>query len=162
MHPPMPRRRIDCATGSKCPACGAAIRFYDNIPLVSYLILRGRCRKCGQAISIRYAADRTAHGLLFSVLFMLFGLSVELASGPHIRPPSSSSYLHRPRVPHHPRCLEPRGTRSRPILSFVRARTFFGQDFDSLRLPFGLSPTPFSACSSGEASSTPLPSSMRS
>ncbi len=39
---------------SHCPACRAPIRPYDNIPLVSYLLLRGRCRACGTAISVRY------------------------------------------------------------------------------------------------------------
>ncbi len=39
---------------SKCPKCGAAIKAYDNIPVLSYLFLRGRCRACGQPISARY------------------------------------------------------------------------------------------------------------
>lgn len=40
--------------GSRCPACGTAIRWYDNIPIGSYLVLRGRCRACGASISLRY------------------------------------------------------------------------------------------------------------
>ena len=40
--------------GSRCPSCGAPVRPYDNIPVLSWLILRGRCRSCGAPISIRY------------------------------------------------------------------------------------------------------------
>lgn len=40
--------------GSRCPQCGAAVKPYDNIPVLSWLILRGRCRSCGAPISIRY------------------------------------------------------------------------------------------------------------
>ena len=76
----MPRDESVIRPGSKCPACGAAIRFYDNIPLVSYLVLRGRCRKCGKAISIRYVMVELLMAVLFTALFRLFGLSVELAA----------------------------------------------------------------------------------
>src|SRR5918997_863734 len=40
--------------GSRCPGCGAPVRPYDNIPVVSWLVLRGRCRDCGTRISPRY------------------------------------------------------------------------------------------------------------
>ncbi len=40
--------------GSRCPRCGAAIRWWDNLPVVSWLVLRGRCRRCGASISPRY------------------------------------------------------------------------------------------------------------
>ena len=75
----MPRNESIVRPGSRCPGCGTPIRFYDNIPIVSYLILRGKCRKCGQAISIRYAAVELLTAVLFAVLFWLFGLSIELA-----------------------------------------------------------------------------------
>jgi leader peptidase (prepilin peptidase)/N-methyltransferase len=76
----MPRGESIVHPGSKCPGCGTHIRFYDNIPLVSYAILRGKCRKCGQRISIRYAEIELLTAVLFTVLFMLFGLSVELGA----------------------------------------------------------------------------------
>ena len=41
---------------SRCPSCGAAIAFYDNIPVLSYMALRGKCRGCTEHISIRYPA----------------------------------------------------------------------------------------------------------
>ncbi len=75
----LPRDKSIVRPGSSCPGCGAPIRFYDNIPLISYLILRGRCRRCGQSISIRYAAVELLTALLFAALFAIFGLSLELA-----------------------------------------------------------------------------------
>ena len=39
---------------SRCPGCGVGIAWYDNIPIVSWVALRGRCRSCGAAIAIRY------------------------------------------------------------------------------------------------------------
>ena len=47
---------------SHCPKCKVAIAFYDNVPLVSYFLLRGRCRACSQSISPRYFPCRVAHG----------------------------------------------------------------------------------------------------
>ena len=50
---------------SRCPSCGAAIAFFDNVPLVSYLMLRGQCRACKKGISARYPAVELLTGLLF-------------------------------------------------------------------------------------------------
>jgi leader peptidase (prepilin peptidase)/N-methyltransferase len=50
----VPRGESLVRPGSHCPACGAPVRFYDNIPVVSYLLLRGRARCCGARISPRY------------------------------------------------------------------------------------------------------------
>jgi leader peptidase (prepilin peptidase)/N-methyltransferase len=49
---------------SACPACGTRIRFYDNVPVLSYLLLRGRCRHCHGRISPRYPIVEVASGLL--------------------------------------------------------------------------------------------------
>ena len=46
---------------SHCPSCGAAIAFYDNIPILSYVILGGKCRRCKERISIRYPAVELLH-----------------------------------------------------------------------------------------------------
>lgn len=54
---------------SFCPKCEKTIAWYDNIPLVSYLVLRGRCRHCGQAISPRYPLVEATSGLLFLAVF---------------------------------------------------------------------------------------------
>jgi leader peptidase (prepilin peptidase)/N-methyltransferase len=44
------------APGSRCPSCGAPVRAFDNVPIVSWVVLRGRCRSCGAPISVRYPA----------------------------------------------------------------------------------------------------------
>ena len=58
---------------SACPGCGTHIRFFDNIPLFSYLILRGKCRSCKTAISIRYPIVELLTGLFAWAVFMKFG-----------------------------------------------------------------------------------------
>ncbi|MBU0550808.1 prepilin peptidase [Myxococcota bacterium] len=55
--------------GSRCSACHTPIRWYDNIPVLSYLVLRGRCRACGAAYSPRYMLIEAATGVLTLVLF---------------------------------------------------------------------------------------------
>jgi leader peptidase (prepilin peptidase)/N-methyltransferase len=60
---------------SRCPGCGAPIRARDNLPVLSYLLLRGRCRSCATAISWRYPAIEAATGLLFVACVARFGIS---------------------------------------------------------------------------------------
>jgi leader peptidase (prepilin peptidase) / N-methyltransferase len=50
----LPRRESLISPASRCPACGAPVKPYDNIPIVSWLVLRGHCRSCGAPISVRY------------------------------------------------------------------------------------------------------------
>jgi len=63
--------------GSMCPKCGNVIRFYDNIPVLSYLWLKGRCRNCNESISIRYPLVEIISGLFSLCAFLIFGLSLE-------------------------------------------------------------------------------------
>src|SRR5512139_3225724 len=58
---------------SRCPGCGKNIRWFDNIPILSYLILRGRCRSCSASISLQYPLVELTNGLLSLALFMRFG-----------------------------------------------------------------------------------------
>lgn len=58
---------------SKCPFCGASVRFYDNIPLVSYLVLRGRCRSCGSSISPLYPLVEALTAFFAAALMVRFG-----------------------------------------------------------------------------------------
>ena len=60
---------------SRCPQCGENIRFYDNIPLLSYILLSGKCRNCGQPVSIRYPLVELITGLLSVSLFIRYGIS---------------------------------------------------------------------------------------
>src|SRR5690242_5209393 len=58
---------------SHCPKCDYRIKFYDNIPIVSYLLLRGKCRSCKTPISVQYPLVELVNGLLALFLFMKFG-----------------------------------------------------------------------------------------
>src|SRR5919204_4363734 len=51
----LPRGESVVRPRSRCPSCGAEIGARDNVPVLSWLLLRGRCRRCGQAISVEYA-----------------------------------------------------------------------------------------------------------
>lgn len=57
---------------SHCPKCNYTLRWYDNIPLLSYLILRGRCRKCGEKISFRYTVVELANMIFWLLSVALF------------------------------------------------------------------------------------------
>lgn len=59
---------------SACPKCGMAIKPYDNLPVLSWLVLRGRCRSCRNPISARYPLVEAATGGLFLAVFALVGL----------------------------------------------------------------------------------------
>ncbi|HEX3231106.1 MAG TPA: prepilin peptidase [Pyrinomonadaceae bacterium] len=63
---------------SKCPRCHADIRAYDNIPVISYLILRGRCRMCSAGISARYPAVEALTAVLFAAVTWHDGVSFAL------------------------------------------------------------------------------------
>jgi leader peptidase (prepilin peptidase)/N-methyltransferase len=65
---------------SHCPNCGHAIRFYDNIPIISYLILRGKCRDCNEKISVQYPVVEAVTALMSLLLLLKFGLSFKYLS----------------------------------------------------------------------------------
>ena len=58
---------------SRCPACGTEIKARDNIPVVSYLLLRGRCRACGERISARYPLAELTMGVLYAGTVLALG-----------------------------------------------------------------------------------------
>lgn len=66
---------------SRCPKCGHSLAWYENIPLLSWLALRGRCKGCKAPISIRYPLVELLVGLLFLACVRRFGFSWELLSG---------------------------------------------------------------------------------
>lgn len=61
---------------SSCPKCSTPIRWYDNLPIVSWLALRGRCRSCKTPISIRYPLVEAAAGCLALLAFLRWGISI--------------------------------------------------------------------------------------
>jgi len=61
--------------GSRCPKCGSAIRFYDNVPVFAWIWLRGKCRACGEPISVMYPLVELATGLLFVAAFLEYGIT---------------------------------------------------------------------------------------
>jgi leader peptidase (prepilin peptidase)/N-methyltransferase len=74
----LPREQSIVFPKSKCPSCRASIKAYDNIPILSFLILRGRCRGCGAQISARYPAVEALTALLFAAVTWHDGLSFAL------------------------------------------------------------------------------------
>lgn len=65
--------------GSRCPGCGHGVRSRDNVPIVSWLLLRGRCRDCGEPISARYPLVEALTGALFVGVVLRGGLTPQLA-----------------------------------------------------------------------------------
>ncbi len=61
---------------SRCPRCNTLIRWYDNVPLLSYLWLRGRCANCKERISPVYPIVELTTGILFLLLYKYFGISI--------------------------------------------------------------------------------------
>ena len=75
----LPRKESIVSPGSRCPACGYALRWYDNIPVLSYAALGGRCRGCRKGISIRYPIVELVTAILFVAHYYVFGWSPLLA-----------------------------------------------------------------------------------
>ena len=73
----LPRSQSTVLPRSRCPGCGTLIRPWDNIPLLSYLVLRGRCRSCRTPISWRYPAVEAANALCYFGCYVRFGATVE-------------------------------------------------------------------------------------
>ena len=65
--------------GSTCPSCGTPIRFYDNIPVLSYVALRGKCRHCKASISFRYPVVELLSGLFAVSTVLKYGITLEAA-----------------------------------------------------------------------------------
>lgn len=73
----LPRKESIVSPHSRCPLCGKAIRWFDNIPVLSYLALKGRCRSCNGRISPRYVIVEILAGLMCVFLFLRFGLTAK-------------------------------------------------------------------------------------
>lgn len=71
----LPKGQFFSKARSFCPNCGAQIKAYDNIPVLSYIILRGKCRNCKAHISLRYPVIELLNCILWIVNFSVFGIS---------------------------------------------------------------------------------------
>jgi len=71
----VPRGESIVSPGSHCPACGHDVRWYDNIPVASWLVLRGCCRDCAAPISARYPVIELASGVLWVFAGLVWGFS---------------------------------------------------------------------------------------
>jgi leader peptidase (prepilin peptidase)/N-methyltransferase len=74
----LPRHESLVRPGSHCPGCSAAIHWYDNIPLVSWLVLGGKCRSCKGRISLRYPMVEVFTGASFALAAWRFGVDWEV------------------------------------------------------------------------------------
>jgi leader peptidase (prepilin peptidase) / N-methyltransferase len=75
----VPLRRSIVRPPSACMSCGETVRWYDNLPLISYAVLRGRCRDCKVRIPLLYPAVELATALLVAGSVLAFGLTIEAA-----------------------------------------------------------------------------------
>jgi len=73
----LPKKESVCFPGSHCPSCNTPIRALDNIPILSYLFLGGKCRICRQKISIVYPLVEIVVALLIVAVYLQFGVSWE-------------------------------------------------------------------------------------
>src|ERR687895_1116472 len=74
----LPRGESLVSPGSRCPSCGAAVAPYDNVPVLSWLLLRGRCRRCGTPISPRYPVVELLTAATFAAVVAVRGFDDDL------------------------------------------------------------------------------------
>jgi leader peptidase (prepilin peptidase)/N-methyltransferase len=72
-----PAEQSVVAPRSRCGSCGSLVAWYDNVPVLSWLVLRGRCRRCGARISVQYPLIELATALIWVGAVATFGVSVE-------------------------------------------------------------------------------------
>lgn len=75
----LPRNESVVSPGSHCPGCGSPVRWHDNIPVVSWLVLRGKCRDCSSPISARYPLVETLSGILWFSAGVRYGATATTA-----------------------------------------------------------------------------------
>src|SRR5918992_5523107 len=77
----LPRGESLATPPSRCPSCGAPVKPYDNIPVLSWFLLRGRCRNCGAPISWRYPLVEAGTGLLCALVVLAEGADSDVWLG---------------------------------------------------------------------------------
>jgi leader peptidase (prepilin peptidase)/N-methyltransferase len=73
----IPRDESIAFPASHCTSCGKNIKYYDLVPILSYIFLKGRCRYCGEKISIRYPAIEALTGILFLSVYLKYGFALD-------------------------------------------------------------------------------------
>jgi leader peptidase (prepilin peptidase)/N-methyltransferase len=73
----IPRNESIIYPASHCPKCRSSISPKDNIPLLSYILLKGRCRNCKSKISIQYPIVELLTGLTYLIIYLIYGLSIQ-------------------------------------------------------------------------------------
>jgi len=73
----IPRNESVIYPASHCPKCRTKIKPIDNIPLLSYILLKGRCHNCGSKISIQYPVVEFLTGLIYLIIYLIYGLSIQ-------------------------------------------------------------------------------------
>lgn len=73
----IPKKENIVTTRSHCMNCGYQLKWYDLVPLFSYLVLGGKCRKCKAHISVQYPVIEALNGVLYLLVFWKFGMSVD-------------------------------------------------------------------------------------
>jgi leader peptidase (prepilin peptidase)/N-methyltransferase len=73
----IPRNKSIIYPASHCPNCHTDVLAKDNIPLLSFILLKGRCRNCGSRISIQYPVVELLTGLVYIIIYQIYGLSVQ-------------------------------------------------------------------------------------
>jgi len=73
----IPRDESIAWPGSHCPTCGHSLSWYDNIPLLSYLMLKGKCRYCRASISARYPLVEALNAVIYAIMYAKFGFGVD-------------------------------------------------------------------------------------
>jgi leader peptidase (prepilin peptidase)/N-methyltransferase len=76
----LPRGRSIVWPASACARCGRELAWFENVPIVSYVVLRGRCRTCGEPISMRYPIVEATTAAMFALAWWYYGPSLLLAS----------------------------------------------------------------------------------
>lgn len=73
----LPKKENIVTTRSHCTSCGYQLKWYDLIPLFSWLVLVGKCRKCKARISVQYPVIEALNGILWLTIFFIYGISIE-------------------------------------------------------------------------------------
>jgi len=73
----LPRRESLILPASHCPKCGERLRWFDNIPILSFILLAGKCRHCKEKVPIRYFIVEVSTALLFVIIYLIYGFGYE-------------------------------------------------------------------------------------